>query len=215
MRYFHGDLIIHHLLISLCFHAREKPLLSRPRLLPCLHGRPRGPRWRSRPRLGAGPALPASRSAGSRDRGMQGMQGCTGWDAGLPSFPALPACSFPRLGRGHKRHYRVAATSCFMPASTPRAGNRTLVTKGLGVSHSQPGPCSRALQAPLAQKAREKLSILVSTLQPAFLEVLMSHFLFCFFFKKKTSPLSQLIYSDIFWLPSRWEMGPDVQRQIP
>lgn len=71
-----------------------------------------------------------------------------------------------------------------------------MVTKGLGVSHSQPGRCSRALQAPLAQKAREKLSILVSTLQPAFLEVLMSHFL-VLFFKKNLSSFSADLFGYI------------------
>lgn len=153
MRYFHGDFIIHHPLISLCFHAREKPLLSRPRLLPCLHRRPRGPRWRSRPRLGAVPALPASREQGPRDAGRAGHAG----HAGLPGFPALPACSFSRLGRGHRRHYRVAAMSCVMSASTPHAGNHALVTKGLGVSHSQPG-CAPGLCKPPWHRRPEKNS---------------------------------------------------------
>lgn len=56
------------------------------------------------------------------------------------------------------------------------------------------------------RQCREKLFILASTPQPVFLEVLMSHFLKPVF-EKKLLFLSQ-IYSDVFWLPSRWEMGP-------
>lgn len=103
VRYFHGDLIIHQSLISLCFHSREKPLASCPRLLPCLHCRRAAPggaadRGTALSRL----PLPG-RSAGSR--GMQGMQGVQGMQ-GCRASPALRPCVLSRLGRGHKRQYR-------------------------------------------------------------------------------------------------------------
>lgn len=107
VRCFHGGLIIYHSLISLCFHAREKPLLCRTRLLQGLHCRPAGPRGRRRPRLGAVPALPVQplcREQGRRDAGLQGcraarMQGCPSsaglcvLPAGRRAQPALPRSS--------------------------------------------------------------------------------------------------------------------------
>lgn len=248
MRYFHGDLITHHSHVSLCFHAREKPLLSRPRLPPCLQCRAGAPRGRSRPRLGL-PRL--SWEQAPRDAGRAGR-------AGLPQLcrpsPALPACLFSRLGQGHKRHYRLAARSCFSRRKSHFGNQRSgCLTQPAGLqlqvcTRSQPGSASfpgstssfgaegqsksirpasqsRPRMASLHSSAREvgtrawhrlqphtrlptlkgkpkyghtpdstqrkqrreKLSILVSTPQPAFLEVLMSHFLEPVFGKKLSS----------------------------
>lgn len=123
VRYFLGDFIIHHSHISLCFHAREKPLLSRPRLPPCLHCPRAAPGGAADRGLALSRPSAPGRSAGNRDRGMREMQGMQGMQdmrgmQGRRASPALPACVFSRLGRGHKRHYRVTATSCFVSAST-------------------------------------------------------------------------------------------------
>lgn len=132
MRCFHGGLIIHHSLISLCFHAREKPLLCRTRLLQCLHCRPAGLRGRRRPRLSAVPALPVQPLC--REQGRR--------DAGLPQL-CWPVCS-PDWAEGTTGVTTEQQRAALYRRAHAHAGNCTLVTKGLGVSHSQPVCCSQS-----------------------------------------------------------------------
>lgn len=96
VRYFLGDLIIHHSHISLCFHAREKPLLSRPRLPPCLHCPRAAPGGAADRGLALSRPFPPGRSAGNRDRGMRGMQGVRDMQ-GVRGTQGFPSSAGPRV----------------------------------------------------------------------------------------------------------------------
>lgn len=89
-----------------------------------------------------GPALPGT--------GTAGCGACRA--AGLPQLcrpsPALPACLFSRLGRGHKRHYRLAAWNCFSRRKSHFGNQRSgCLTQSAGLqlqvcTRSQPGSAS-------------------------------------------------------------------------
>lgn len=131
---------------SLFPRSRKAPPVSSP--TPPVPAVPGGsPQGAQQTAAWAAPALPArlSREQAPRDAGRAGR-------AGLPQLcrpsPALPACLFSRLGQGHKRHYRLAARSCFSRRKSHFGNQRSgCLTQPAGLqlqvcTRSQPGSAS-------------------------------------------------------------------------